>query len=289
MITIKTLTETPFEQIHSSFKKAFEDYVEPFDLTLDQLKYMVERRGCDLSLSFGAFNRNELVGFTLNGIGLWKNKKTAYDTGTGIIKEFRKQGIATRIFEESLPILKDNNVEQYLLEVIKTNKNAVDLYQKAGFNITRDFDYYVQRKNNLTQKAKSRYDSSVTINEIEFDELDWNILKSFWTFEPSWQNSVESLTRKSDYFTFLGIFRNNSLIGYGVIEKHTGDIPQFAIAENYRKIGLGRKLFNSLIKFTDSNRTKIINAECKNRNFKIFAEKLGFTAGHGQYEMILKL
>lgn len=289
MITIKTLAETPFEQIHSSFRKAFEDYVEPFDLTIDQLKYMVERRGCDLKLSFGAFNGNELVGFTLNGIGVWKNKKTAYDTGTGIIKKFRKQGIATRIFNESLPILRANEVEQYLLEVIKTNKNAVDLYQKAGFSITRDFDYYVQRKNNLVPNTKSRYDSSVTMKKIEFNDLNWNILKSFWSFEPSWQNSVESITRKSDHFTFLGVIRNNSLIGYGVIEKHTGDVPQFAISENYRKIGLGTKLFNSLIKFTDSNQIKIINAECKKQDFKFFAEKLGFTAGHGQYEMILKL
>ena len=82
---------------------------------------MIERRGFNLDLSFGAFNKDQLVGFTLNGIGDWNGKLTAYDTGTGIIKEFRKKGVATKLFNESLPTLRENNISQYLLEVIRTN------------------------------------------------------------------------------------------------------------------------------------------------------------------------
>ena len=149
MIVIKTLADTSFNEIHLCFAKAFDDYVEPFDLTIDQLIHMVERRGFNKELSFGAFYENKMVGFTLNGIGTWDNKLTAYDTGTGIIKDFRKQGIATRMFNESLPILRENEIEQYLLEVIKSNSSAVDLYKKAGFNVTREFEYYVYPKNKI--------------------------------------------------------------------------------------------------------------------------------------------
>lgn len=59
--------------------------------------------------------------------------------GTGIIKEFLKQDIATNIFNESLPILTENKVTQKLLEVIKTsaayepiNKFADSIFFPAG-------------------------------------------------------------------------------------------------------------------------------------------------------------
>ena len=44
MVTIKTLHNTSIEIIYEAFKKAFSDYVEPFDLSFSQLKYMVELR-----------------------------------------------------------------------------------------------------------------------------------------------------------------------------------------------------------------------------------------------------
>ena len=88
MITIRQLTNISIDEIHNAFKDAFSDYAEPFDLTKAQLQYMIERRGFNFELSFGAFNNNTLVGFTLNGVDEWNNKLTAYDTGTGIVKEY---------------------------------------------------------------------------------------------------------------------------------------------------------------------------------------------------------
>lgn len=156
MIAIKPLSDTSIELIHQAFKNAFSDYVEPFTFTKRQLQYMIERRGCNLNLSFGAFDGSNLVGFTLNGIGDWNGKLTAYDTGTGVIKEYRKRGIATQIFDESLPILKANNIKQYLLEVIVSNTSAHDLYKKAGFTVVRNFNYYISEKIRLKLKMKKK-------------------------------------------------------------------------------------------------------------------------------------
>jgi hypothetical protein len=65
MISIKTLSGISIEQIHEAFSKAFADYVEPINLTCNELQYSIERRGYNPDLSFGAFNKNDLVGFTL--------------------------------------------------------------------------------------------------------------------------------------------------------------------------------------------------------------------------------
>lgn len=286
MIKIKQLTGTSFETIHGAFANAFSDYVEPFDLTLEQLKYMVERRGCNLELSFGAFSGNELVGLTLNGIGLWKGELTAYDTGTGVVKEFRKQGIATRMFNESLPVLRDKNIAQYLLEVIKSNTSAYELYKKAGFKVCRELDYYKTEKDKIGQ-AEFEEHNGVDINTIA--NPDWELFKSFWDFHPSWQNSIDSINRKIDHFVILGVFENDKIIGYGIIEKHTGDIPQLAISKSKRRKGFASKLFYSLLDKTSSEHIKIINTANVYEPFKHYAEKLGIPEGIGQYEMIMKL
>jgi len=286
MIKIKQLTDTSFETIHRAFANAFSDYVEPFDLTLEQLKYMVERRGCNLELSFGAFSDNELVGLTLNGIGSWNGELTAYDSGTGVIKEYRKQGIATRMFNESLPVLRENNITQYLLEVIKSNTSAYKLYKKAGFKVCRELDYY------KTEKAKIgllEFEESNGIDIKTITKPDWELFKSFWDFYPSWQNSIDSINRKIEHFDILGVFEQSKIIGYGIIEKHTGDIPQLAISESKRRKGFATKLFYSLLDKTSSEHIKIINTDNVYEPFKHYAEKLGIPDGIGQYEMILKI
>lgn len=286
MIKIKTLENTNFQIIHEAAINAFSDYVEQFEVTLEELKYMLERRGCNLSLSFGAFDGDKLVGFTLNGVGEWNGQRTAYDTGTGVIKEYRKQGIATRIFNESLPVLRENKITQYLLEVIKTNTGAFDLYKKAGFKVTREFDYFSMDKDKIEIKRE--------INQPEFqikkvDKPNWEIYKTLWEFNPSWQNSIDSINRKIEHFDVQEVIVENELAGYGIIERHTGDIPSLAISPNRRRNKIGKILFNKLLEHTDSNEIRITNSAKEYKPFKSFVENLGLPAGYGQYEMILKL
>ncbi len=286
MIEIKQLTNVSMEVIYKASVNAFSDYVEPFDITIDQFRYMIERRGCDLNLSFGAFSGTELVGFTLNGVGNWYGKRTAYDTGTGIIKEYRKQGIATKMFEESLPVLRSNGIEFYLLEVIRTNTKAFELYKKAGFKVIRELDYYDIEKNELRLHTKDLSD------EFEFREIrnpDWQLMKTFWEFEPSWQNCIDSINRKLKYFKIFGVFKNETLAGYGIIEPTTGDIPQLAIAKNFRRKGLGTSLLKLLVSFAEGDEIRIINTAAEYEPFKKFAKSVNLEPGFGQYEMGLEV
>ena len=85
---IKQLTGTSIQIIHAAFEKAFSDYTEPFDLSVSDLAYMIERRGYSPELSFGAFADGELVGFTLNGVGDWNGKRTASIPGPGLSRSF---------------------------------------------------------------------------------------------------------------------------------------------------------------------------------------------------------
>ncbi len=143
MATIKPLNNISFSSIFSAFDRAFEEY--EMQLNKDELNTLLRRRGFVPELSFGAFENEKLIAFTLNGIGFYNNIKTAYDTGTGTLKEYRGQGLATKIFNHSIPFLKKANVTQYLLEVLQHNSKAVSVYKNLGFEISREFNYFFRK------------------------------------------------------------------------------------------------------------------------------------------------
>jgi len=258
----------------------------PIELTVQQLGYMLERRGCDLSLSFGAFDKDDLIGFILNGVRQWHGELTAYDTGTGLVKEYRRKGIATRLFKESLPHLKQHHITHYVLEVLKNNISAINLYKKEGFAVTREFDCYISPKSEINMNGKNDA-KNMSVRHIKIP--DWDLFRSFWDVAPSWQNSIDSIIRKLEYFTILGIFEFDRIIGYGFIENHTGDIPQIAIAQSHRRQGLATQLMKNLFNYSESEQIRIININSDYAPFKHFAESINLKPVLGQYEMVLAL
>jgi ribosomal protein S18 acetylase RimI-like enzyme len=106
---------------------------------------MLKRRGFNPDLSFAAFDNNEIVSFTFNGIGNFNGIPTAYDTGTGTLKSHRGKGLATQIFEYSIPYLREAGIRQYLLEVLQHNTKAVSVYKNLGFKTSREFNYFAQK------------------------------------------------------------------------------------------------------------------------------------------------
>ena len=125
MIEIRSLEHLEPDQLFVAFSKAFEDY--EMQLEKHELETMLQRRGFDPSMSFGAFDQDQLVAFTFNGTGKYEGVDTAYDTGTGTIKEYRGKGLARRIFLHSIPTLKKAGIKQYLLEVLQHNEGAVGI------------------------------------------------------------------------------------------------------------------------------------------------------------------
>lgn len=78
-----------------------------------------------------------MVGFILNGLRSWNGKTTVYDIGTGVIIDYRRQGITSNMLLNVKEILKQKQVEQYLLEIIQSNTSAVQFYKKEGFKVKR--------------------------------------------------------------------------------------------------------------------------------------------------------
>jgi ribosomal protein S18 acetylase RimI-like enzyme len=245
---------------------------------------MLERRGYDETISFGAFENGKIVAFMLNGQGIWDGRQAAYDMGTGTVSEFRRQGLAEKIFKAAVPVLKNAGIEQYLLEVIRVNTKAIDLYKKQGFEITRELDYYIASKDKIIVRRNT---GNLELKRI--DNPDWQVFAGFWDFQPSWQNSPASVDRKRNHFHIIGAYIDKEIAGYGIAERRTGDIPQLAVAENFRGQGIASVIFSELLKHNESSTVRVINAEASYTPFRQFMSSLNAEPGHGQYEMTLSL
>jgi ribosomal protein S18 acetylase RimI-like enzyme len=285
-IRVDWLKDVPLRTIHRTFLKAFADYQVKLDLPLHKFEMMARRRGYRPKLSVGAFERDELVGFVLNGIRDWQGHLTAYDTGTGVVPEHRGRGVTKAMFREVLEDLRKAKVELYLLEVIKENTPAVTLYKKQGFTVTRGFSCYAAVK----QRLRPGVGCDVEVKDIPVRGLDRNTISQLWDFVPSWQNSPDSVFKASADLHAVGAYNDTAeLVGYGIIEPSTGDIPQLAVRWDYRDQGVGRCIMDGLVEQAESDRILAVNIEETKKGPRGFLEHLGFKLFTEQYEMVLDI
>jgi ribosomal protein S18 acetylase RimI-like enzyme len=82
---------------------------------------------------------------------------------------------------------------------------------------------------------------------------------------------------------------DNNIIGYGVVDKNTGDIPQLAIHKDYRRNGIAGSIVSALFEKVAMNQLKILNVDDDCDAMKLFLLKLGFENTISQYEIALAL
>lgn len=281
---IRSLSETSFDVLFNAFEQAFADY--EIQLDKNQLQTMLKRRGFNTDLSFAAFNGNDIVSFTCNGIGDFNGMFTAYDTGTGTLKDYRGRGLATKIFNHSIPYLKEAGIKRYLLEVLQHNTGAVSVYRKIGFEVSREFNYF-QQKNQEVRNEAHYPDLPYSIRLVDIN--DYDEMPDFWDFEPSWQNSFESIRRSPEDFISLGVFDEENLIGYCVFDPISGDVTQIAVDKNYRRKGVASVLLEEMLKLNKHDSIKVINTDVNCDSITDFLKAKNIDLRGKQFEMIKQI
>jgi ribosomal protein S18 acetylase RimI-like enzyme len=291
----RALATTDFEAIHRAFGEAFGDYAVPFNLTPEQLREMLRRRGWAPEASVGIFDGARLVAFTLNGLGTWRGAVTGYDTGTGVVPSHRGRGLSRRMIDESIDLLRAHAASQYLLEVIQTNERALGVYRRAGFEITRELQCWTREAERMTPAvpaapaerdpsagkrtaAGGPYGARADIACV--DEPDWSDVARWFDVEPSWQNSIQSVRRAAAPRMVLG--------GAGGIVAvfESGDVPFAAVAPAARRRGLGRALIAAAAHAT-ARALQIRNVE--GEYAAAFLEACGAQRTVRQFEMLRPL
>jgi ribosomal protein S18 acetylase RimI-like enzyme len=205
--------------------------------------------------------------------------KIAYNAGTGVIPEKRGNKITFKLLEHIIPKLREQNVTKIKLEVITENEIAFKTYKKIGFEIIRELNCY---KGQIKSKIESKF------KILPLENYDWESLRSFWDWEPTWQNSISSVENTSNLNVMIGAFSSNLLIGYLIYNPNSNRIQQFAVNKEYRNQGVGKQLFQYISR-ENENEFSIINIEDNSLNTNNFLSSLRLKVYIKQYEMELKL
>ena len=276
LIECRFLDDGYFQRLHDAFTEAFSDYVIPFALTEIQFRNHLNLTGVDLTRTVGCIEDARLIGFTLNGFGDWEGRPTVYDAGTGVVPDQRRRGVSESMFEMMLPTFRKAGVEQCLLEVITTNTGAINLYEKLGFQKIRRLAL-LQCDRKVNDSLENR--PAIEIREIEIP--DWNQLESFWDGKPSWQNSIDAVTRSQGMRRILGAFEAGKCVGYIVFSPKFGRIAQIAVSKYHRKRGIGTALVRAVQNETaDGFSMQVINIDTS------LSEAMGFFINRGFYERL---
>lgn len=278
---IRSLDKLGFDVIFESFSQAFADY--EIQQTKAGLTTMLTRRGFCPERSFGAFDGDKLVSFTLNGVGEFQKVRTAYDTGTGTLKEYRGMGLASQVFTHSLPHLKSAGIKQYLLEVLQHNTKAAKVYRDLGFKESREFYYFLVNRTQVTAKS-FELPANYQLKQVRVEECLPGAV--FHDFAPSWQNSFDAILRKPDDFIAFGVFYEDLLAGYCITEPLNGDITQIAVDKKHRKRGLGNSLLARAVDVAESDMLKVVNTELQAEEFTSFLASHNIKPSGKQFEMV---
>ncbi len=280
MPVIKTLEHTTPEKIVEVFNESFSDYIVPLKLSPEQLHNKMQNDGIQLRFSAGAFEGEKLIGFILHGYDVVNNKPLIYNAGTGVIPLHRGQKLTSELYNFILPILRSQGVSKIQLEVITGNLPAIRTYQNTGFQITRTLNCY-----------KGTLNTEQTAGDLRIQALqryDWDTIRSFWDWLPSWQNSITAVENLRHDNVAYGIFTNENLLGYIIYNPLSKRVQQFAVHRQHRRKGIGRQLFH-YISHNFEKDIAVINVEDGSVDTDRFLTSIGLNIYVKQYEMELRI
>ena len=274
------LTAADSHSLYECFLEAFSDYEVSLQMSEEQFDQRLKRDGVELELSAGTFDGERMIGFYMNGRGMWQGKPTAYDAGTGVVPSHRRRGVAEELFVFLVPRLKERGITQYLLEVLISNERAVSLYRKLGFVEVRRLAVL------RGSEPLNSLDDVEGVRLRRLEEPDWDVFCAYWDGEPSWQNSRDAVERARDQCEIVGAFVGEKCVGYGIVFKPSGILMQLAVAPEFRRRGIGRRI---LAELSGDEILKTNNVDEELKGTLAFYQACGFEIGLRQFEMMRTL
>ena len=279
---LRFLNQNQTKEIHQCMTESFADYaVDMSYMTHERMINRHIKNGIDYGMSIGAYYGDKMIGFTAVGIDEWQGQKAAFDAGTGIIKAHRGKGLAKRMFDFSEEKLVKNGIKKFVLEVLQENEPAIKAYKKTGFEVSRSLDCFWMKSENIKLIDQTMYEIR------ELSKTDILKFKDFTDWQPSWENSFNSIQRIPNELFINGAFHEGECIGFLVFYPHLEWIMMLAVKKEFRRKKVGSTLLNHLYQNNIKNHKvfKMYNSESKDRGFHDFAIAKGFEDVGGQFEM----
>ncbi|MBF7093311.1 GNAT family N-acetyltransferase [Flavobacterium sp. ALJ2] len=278
---LNTLETIGIDAIVDVLNLSFSDYIVPLQLNSEQLQAKIVAENIKLDLSIGVFSSGKLVGFMLHAVNKLEGQLMAYNAATGVIPDYRGQGLVAKMYDYLLPKLKVLGVSEMVLEVIVGNTAAIRAYEKMNYKIHRTVNCYggtiaiTDKKNSIKIK--------------EWRDFEWDTFTSFWSTEPTWQNTIQSLNNSKEHCHILKAYIKNEPVGYMVYNPTSRRILQIAVASSHRRKGVGSQLVNTMSEAVNSKELFMNNVDDNSLETNTFLKNLGLLNKVSQFEMKRKI
>lgn len=279
-----SLGNTKEIQVYETFLDIFSDYKQNLQISYEQFLKFLKRSLYSPELSMGVFHHDRLVGYTLIGIKRMDRRLTSYNAASGLVPDYRKKrkrlilDFMAHLFND----LKLKGVGDNIAEIMQENEPVLKIMKRFGAMVNKKIKCYRKKVSDLVLRERP-------LSQYTFrDEKDFAFLSgySYEDTRATWQNSFCSLNTIIHDFSIISVKKNGFIVGFGMINKPGGDIPQFYIHETHRERGVGDSLLARLKRKTSSEFISFINVDENIKSLNCYLEKKKFEVYLRGYEMI---
>lgn len=133
---IKKLSDCTLQEIVTAWNRGFTGYLVQLEMNETTFVTRLVSEGLSPEHSIVAFVNNEPAGIIVNGFRTIDGKRMAWNGGTGIAPEFRGKGLIKQMMNETMAIYERQGIDIALLEAIKENAVAINLYKNYGYDVS---------------------------------------------------------------------------------------------------------------------------------------------------------
>jgi ribosomal protein S18 acetylase RimI-like enzyme len=135
-VELRRSSEFSRRELAAIFTAAYQDYYVPFKVDEETLDYMVEVFDLVLPHSLVAVEAGAVVGLA----SLGRRGERTWVGGVGVVPARRGAGIGEQLMRGLFRQARDLGAREMALEVITENAAAISLYEKLGFQATRELE-----------------------------------------------------------------------------------------------------------------------------------------------------
>ncbi|GGI55961.1 GNAT family N-acetyltransferase [Winogradskyella haliclonae] len=269
---VRHLGYTDFTVIMECFLSAFENYFVKMPTDYDFYRERWNASGVRYDMSYGMFDSDKLVGFIIHAVDERQGYLTAYNSGTGVLPEYRGQRIVKSIYDYAMLELIKSGVAKCQLEVITENVKAIKSYEGIGFEI---YKHYRCFKGEISSNSKDDFE----LKKVLHHEMNWDAFSNQNVY--SWDNQKESLIKGN--YDYYEVHAKNILQSYFIMNSKSGYIAQFEILED--SVSQWQNLFSAI--YSINSNIRINNVDDRLVRKVEALELEGLQNSVNQYEMKL--
>jgi ribosomal protein S18 acetylase RimI-like enzyme len=269
-MTILSASSVSVDELATVFNNAFSDYMVEVYFTKASLMEYIRRHDLDIGRSLVVEADGLLVGLLLCG----EDGDTTWNAGMGVHPRWRSRGMGSQLLDTWLDASRGAGLGRALLEVIKQNMLAMNLYTSRGFMEIRAYQGF---------EGRPTWNRGPAIHPEDVERVRPSELMDVYRKGHSWQKRPEVVQRLDGFVALRTAGGAPEGEGYLIQETVAGMMYIFDLTPNRA----GRALLEHEVRRDAPRLVRMVNAI--DLVEEDFYRQLGFRPWIRNVEMVAQL